>query len=319
MDGELPADLRAKIDELDHDLEEIAAEHPKTLETEEPPVTIYHYTNDKALKGIIGKGRLWCSDIFYLNDLSELKYAVSLATEILDQHTLGGSEDDRRFANYFRRYEQNVEGIAHFFVWSFSRKDNHLGQWRAYADNGRGFAIGFDGKMLEQAFGHENGKPVKEHKIFPVCYDEEKLKDILRRIIVKAIPLISISNVQNLSKKAKNEYMKILRLSLILQVSHTALFFKHPAYEDEREYRFIQIHPANQLPDGIIWRDRPYELIRYREFDWKTSAPTALKETVIGPATALAIGERFITDCLRSHNTYPWFHIRPSGIPYRPS
>lgn len=37
----------------------------------------------------------------------------------------------------------NFFGRLEFFVASFSRARNDLGQWRTYADNGRGFAIGF--------------------------------------------------------------------------------------------------------------------------------------------------------------------------------
>jgi hypothetical protein len=40
----------------------------------------------------------------------------------------------------------------------------------------RGYAIGFDGKMLETAFTRLDDGPILEHMTFPVSYDEAKLQ-----------------------------------------------------------------------------------------------------------------------------------------------
>ncbi len=124
---------------------------------------------------------------------------------------------------------------------SFSTKGNDLEQWRGYANNGRGYALGFDGKMLETAFAQKAGEP--HLMTFPVCYDKEKLRDIYCQLIAKVIPLISASAGMGRSNEA---YMQRLRMTLALKVFYTAFFFKHPAYVNEKEYRFVQLHPINQ-------------------------------------------------------------------------
>jgi hypothetical protein len=48
---------------------------------------------------------------------------------------------------------EGIENIANFFVCSFSKDGNDLSQWRSYADDGRGYVLGFDTQALEQAFG----------------------------------------------------------------------------------------------------------------------------------------------------------------------
>jgi hypothetical protein len=53
------------------------------MEATEPPPLIYHCTDDAGLRGILETGKFWLSDIFNLNDPSELKHGYSLATSIL--------------------------------------------------------------------------------------------------------------------------------------------------------------------------------------------------------------------------------------------
>jgi hypothetical protein len=88
-----------------------------------------------------------------------------------------------------------------------SIKGNDLEQWRAYANNGRGYAIGFDGRMLETAFSQRDGKPIQEHMTFPVSYDEAKLQDIFRQLIAKVMPLISAPANMSLSSAVIESYM----------------------------------------------------------------------------------------------------------------
>jgi hypothetical protein len=176
MDNSIPADLRERIAQLDTELAEIARAHPMSLEAEPAPELIYHYTDDAGLRGIIENGTLWCTDPYYLNDPSEIAYGVSIAADMLAGTAMTVSPDAERFARDFRRYQTDVQQVAHFFVCSFSLKCNDLEQWRAYANNGRGYAIGFDGRMLETAFSQRDGKPIPEHMTFPVSYDEAKLK-----------------------------------------------------------------------------------------------------------------------------------------------
>ena len=58
-----------------------------------------------------------------------------------------------------------IEQVAHFFVCCFSKAEEDLGQWRAYADNGRGYSIGFDAHMLEQALYCESHSGTWPHDL----------------------------------------------------------------------------------------------------------------------------------------------------------
>jgi hypothetical protein len=94
------------------------------------------------------------------------------------------------------------------------------------------------------------------------------------------------------------------------------LYFKHEAYINEQEYRFLQIFRADAEPE-VKFRQRPYSLIRYRDFDWKNKVRSALRKIVIGPAADRKTAAEFARSCLR------FFHeesvqIDHSEIPFRP-
>ncbi len=106
-----------------------------------------------------------------------------------------------------------------------------------------------------------------------------------------------------------------LSVALAANALHAVLFFKHEAYNNEREYRFLEVHRAD-APPQVKLRSRPYSLIRYREFDWKSAAAEALRKIVIGPAAHQETARRFAGDCVRTFMSGA-VDIVLSAIPYR--
>jgi Protein of unknown function (DUF2971) len=115
---------------------------------------IYHYTNDAGLKGIIESGKLWFSDIFGLNDPSEFRHGLKVAIDVLKSRTTGARPEIATFASQLERFDVDagIEAAGHFFICCFSGDSDDLGQWRAYADDGRGYALGFNTAPLVKFF-----------------------------------------------------------------------------------------------------------------------------------------------------------------------
>jgi hypothetical protein len=224
------------------------------------------------------------------------------------------------YSHDFREYgDRAVERVAHYFVCSFSTLPNDLGQWRAYANNGQGYSIGFDGPLLEQAFCKPGGQAIPERMSFPVSYDENRLRGICARLANRVLPLVLSATSPTHSRAVVENYNRALRVSLALQVYRTALFFKHFAYASEREYRLMQVNPIDNPPTGLSFPDRPNELLRYLEFDWKTLAQASLRQVIIGPGNDPNIGFRYVHDCLRAYFPTPPepVNVAHSAIPYR--
>ena len=96
------------------------------------------------------------------------------------------------FASEFERFDLGIEAAAHFLICCFSADGDDLGQWRAYADNGHGFALGFDTSSLEHAFTKRKGKPIRQHSTFPITYDDDELTRIQTLLVDLVDPLISL-------------------------------------------------------------------------------------------------------------------------------
>lgn len=280
------------------------------------PTTIYHYTNDQGLRGVLETGRLWCSDLFCLNDPSELRHGFSHLVRILDERAKRGPRETQIFADDFKKFlSDGLDKSAFYFVLSFSSDGDDLGQWRAYADNGRGYALGFDGVALESAFTKKGGHRIPNFSTFGVNYNEAALIAIHERMVESMWHLISLPHDKSIPREAINPYMKALSIKLALNALSAALFFKHRGYKNESEFRFLQIFRADKPPPQLMRRFRSHEMIRYREFDWRTITG-ALKQIIVGPAADRHKGKRFAEDCLTAfkHKKVPVTH---SDIPYR--
>ncbi len=78
LPGLIPTDMRDALKEFDREAGILDA-FLASLEACEPPTIIYHYTNDVGLRGILETGQFWLTDIFNLNDPSELGHGISRA------------------------------------------------------------------------------------------------------------------------------------------------------------------------------------------------------------------------------------------------
>jgi len=99
---------------------------------------LYHYTNIAGLNGIIQSCKIWASDCRYLNDRQELVKALDLF--------LSKFEGPKREA-LSKAFQWHSFSRCHC-VFSLSRSPQVLSQWRTYADDGRGAAIGFKAEFL---------------------------------------------------------------------------------------------------------------------------------------------------------------------------
>lgn len=313
----LPAEMRAAIEAFNRNTDDIVNSFKPALDKQPPPSIIYHYTDDGGLRGIIETGKLWLTDVFTLNDPSELRHGLEPAIKLLTPKYDDTKPEIKQFSdNLEAMLRGGPEEVAELFVCCFSKACDDLGQWRAYADNGRGFALGFDAEVLEQAF--VSAVPGPRRMTFPVNYGEDELREMHRKILEQALPLISMPRGRNLQREAINTYLSELLIYLSLPIFQAALFFKHAAYSNEREYRFLEMFQAKAEVPDLKYKGRPYSLTRYREFDWRTVAPASLKKIVLGPAADRAKAPQLARDCLRL------FHvgtvgIESSKIPYRAS
>jgi hypothetical protein len=163
-----PSELLAAIESCHQQCEEILERLTGEFLEDGTPDRLYHYTDGPGLAGILESGSFRLTDIFDLNDPTEVRHGIEQAGRILAAQARRGHPAAKLFTEKFRRgLREGITELAQMFVACFTTDGDELGQWRAYADNGRGFALEFDGPQLEQAFV-ALAPETATHSTFPV-------------------------------------------------------------------------------------------------------------------------------------------------------
>jgi hypothetical protein len=121
-----------------------------------PPDTLYHYTDQAGLLGIIRETEFWATKVQYMNDATEFGRAIGLAK--------GRMEDRIRNSKISGDVDvldaliNNLDHILYINICcvSFCRHPDLLSQWRGYSGLGGGYAIGFClDAVMETARNHD--------------------------------------------------------------------------------------------------------------------------------------------------------------------
>jgi hypothetical protein len=318
LGASLPAALQkavARYDTWSH--QHLLDEQAKTV-VETP---LYQYTNASGLRGIFDSRQMWFTDYRFLNDPSEFGHGMSMAKEALREAKNGADPRVGLFldclADLFS--QDNVDAMLAFFVASFSRARDDLGQWRSYADNGRGFAIGFAPKMF-RIQDEPNPSPDGNAFLGPVLY---KVPDVLsrHRLAIDQATSVFLTAVEAevaLMRDRAIGYPFMLELAkhiLAAPLIWNALTSKHPAYEHEQEVRLVMVGTSAKLAPFVKTRARSSDLVPYIPHPWDVREPGAIAEVLVGPA-APPDAEQAVKALLAGYGVNG-IQIKRSDIPYR--
>ncbi|MGA2688333.1 MAG: DUF2971 domain-containing protein [Candidatus Korobacteraceae bacterium] len=117
------------------------------------PGRLWHYANFDGFAGIVRSGKVWATDVRFLNDSEEFIHAKKIAESVVEDLAENG---DNAWANAKARdliskwFDTGVLSPARLevYVASFTALDDTLSQWRGYGDSGKGFSLGFDLRHL---------------------------------------------------------------------------------------------------------------------------------------------------------------------------
>jgi hypothetical protein len=185
---------------------------------------MYHYCSGATFQSIIENRTIRYSDINLLNDAEEGRWGYDIflqaAKRILDRANIPEILPiiPVEFIDLIDSTWHNTSFSLTSFLACFSLEGDSLSQWRAYADDGRGFSIGFGIKEMANL-------PVQ---ILDVLYDpEEQVREMI--IAVGAMYM----EMEDESKQGDYQWI----LDQCLGLKSSAVAFKNPAWRDEREIR----------------------------------------------------------------------------------
>jgi hypothetical protein len=138
------------------------------------PGTIYHYCPPEAFLAIVASHSFRLTHTSYFEDQLEHVWFEQVVLERLQQREPGLPDPQHKLlAEHLEKYKFSAE-----FCGSFSTEADMLPQWRAYADNGRGFAIGFSTRKLRSLIAGKS-----DMELVAVEYDRKRQDEAADRIL----------------------------------------------------------------------------------------------------------------------------------------
>lgn len=219
---------------------------------------VCHYTYPEAMMNILITEKIWATDIKFLNDKQEGIYVFELLRKYLQDYDNLYSKD---FCKIFRNsleelidsgFESVLGGYTmvnvHNYTVSFSTKKDNLSMWNYYTKNPNiiGYNIAFRKRNLINAL---NKKGIIEGK---VVYKIKDTKEFLEKII-KLFYKAYKKEIETYGTDANTAGWVVYEMIKLL-VKYR-LFFKHPAFADEREYRLVldtEETPKIRVNNGIL-------------------------------------------------------------------
>lgn len=291
------------------------------------PAVLYHYTGAASLKKILETKELLATHFEFTNDPTELRYGQSVVLKETAR-TLAGLGSNEAWAKPI--LDKVLAKIEHegfhddmpTFVACFSADNDNLGQWRAYAQDGRGYAVGFDTARWE----YDKTNPDIGTTLVECSYDAEAMaKEIAeqqRRIIERG----SQQRSSTISAGSQTGVDFDIEKALFMVGASATLRLKNPGFRDEKEWRLVAL-PDDSLrgkPNGQYVREvagafAPAIALRLSQKEQRLP----LRRIVMGPCHAqegrTKTAEYGLRELLRltGNDVAKDGFIKSSRIPYR--
>lgn len=276
---------------------------------------LYHYCGLEAFLSIIKNSTLWLSDIRKSNDYLECVYCRDKINEKI-RGFLEDDKEDLEAWNFGYNINSDLSMDMISYVACFSENKDQLSQWRGYADNGAGIAVGFS----RESFADLKEAAPSHISFWKVIYDEKEQEKFIERIARESIKAMETKPVAQVAAELNQNY----RLQFPV--------LKNASFEEE-EWRIIfndsfskrKRHVGkNILFSGIRYTVREKRLVSYIEMDFSKLKHNAIKEIWIGPKAEVEIQDIMhlldvygYYDDVESYNEFVPIKIAHSASSYR--
>ena len=280
--------------------------------------TLYHYCPTKSFLDIISSRAIRLSSLSLSNDTMEGKLVSHIFEKLLNDLKLG-PEETEDVKNAIKFVETIFDGLG----FCLSEKPDSLSQWRGYADDGRGFAVGFSKDYLDELIKIENADG--PYRLVKVLYKESEHIEALQPALEGIRKLIASGGLIRprlgtiLAPISDEEFEHRLRNYLNTLVVNFWLTFpsihklKGHAFSEEAEWRLLSFHSENDI-DNIFFKESRDKIVPYRELILKPLSSNSIIKVYVGPKNITP--DHIIRKLLRI-NGIEKVEIIPSSATYR--
>jgi hypothetical protein len=280
----------------------------------EAPRLLYHYTTAQGLLGILRSNTLWASNLNYMNDLSELKYAGNL----MDSELTKAMEADPDLARHLT--DASFYEIMDWYVayaLCFCEEGDQLSQWRAYAGKGTGYALGFDATRLQPK------KSDYWRTLSKVVYESNEQVIAIKPSVEKYIEdlTVHLGNSSNLDEKQEQQKLADIAMRFFHVNFPNFFYFKDSAFLEEKEWRLVETRTSFDSVKDVSFREMQGAVVPYIKMTFPSSedekrALLPIVEIIQGPLVDPALGEKSLRMLLDKYG-YDKVKIRRSRVPIR--
>lgn len=271
------------------------------------PQLIYHYCGMQQLMSIVATATIWLTDLFQTNDTREGYEFVNAVCAVLEDKGTDPTAIEQWKDNFL-----SVHDFAQGYGFCMSEAGDLLSQWRAYAQNGEGFSLGFDRERLDAFAKEKNAKYASEGMMFvldKVEYELDKQKTIVCDI-AKDLPqilsdgallhgrspmIIEIPRSPEEKEKIENASTRLSITNMIFGLTKRYRI-KNIAFSEEKEWRLfatlavsrvkgglngLPVGKLSQIKDKMGYLKRENTLVPYYVFDFDKKE--LIREIILGP------------------------------------
>lgn len=256
------------------------------------PSVLYHYCSNSAFHSIISQKKVRLSLLSMSNDSKEGRHVLDLARKLLP--------DTFAYKSKALDELQRVTSLLSAIGFCVSADGDVLSQWRAYADDARGVAIGFDRDGLDGIAEAEGDKNIKV-ALGPVAYGEAFLEELIQEDLKPIVEHYESGRMKRPSartilsdigpEKAAEEKERFKQATselflMLYKIANYAYLVKAPFFMEEQEWRILALLPnldgALALPNARL-HAHPDRLTPFRDFPLNGFETSVVREIVLGP------------------------------------
>lgn len=262
------------------------------------PRVLFHYSPVSAFHSIISGQNLRLSLLDVSNDYMEGRWIHEVLRDVFQSNPVTA-----RYTDVLLKRAELAISFPVVAAFCLSEEADQLGQWRGYADDGRGFSIGFH-KTYFEILGHKNRDEKSEgFAVQKVHYSRPaqdlELEPILKNILLciqggaLAAPhadlLAAASDEDYEATVAKTTVANKNLSSCMASLMFFGFWFKNPAFTEEKEWRIMRYVFGNESVErkaslGLLSyhaaRDR---LVPYVDLGLQELKSQAIASVTIGP------------------------------------
>jgi hypothetical protein len=266
----------------------------------QPPDSIFHYTTQKGILGIVQNRQMWATQVHFLNDKNEVFLTFKLLErELKKQISKSQNQQVKSLLLAIKRHLPRIDQ-GHICIASFCEQGDLLSQWRGYGNQGKGYAIGFNLGSLRAIARKQS------FVLWPCVYNPSLQLELVSYLIDNWCQEFCADS------SSHERMVQIINTS----VCQLAPIIKDESFCEEKEWRLVSSSVSSKSP-GFAFREGEYSLIPYYNFSIidETGRP-AINSIVVGPSPHMELAQNSLATFLAAQRLAS-IEIKNSKIPFR--